>query len=120
MDVLTTGKTRRLQQCATPEGVFSVLAIDHRNNLRRSLNPQAPSTVPDEVLVEFKLAVVEALAPASSSVLIDPMYGAGPAIASGALPGTRGLIVSLERSGYTGDPSARVSELLPEIGRAHV
>ena len=108
------GKIRRLQQCATPKGVFSVLAIDHRNNLRRSLNPQAPDTVPDEALTEFKLAVVGTLAPVASSILIDPLYGAGPAITGGALPGTRGLIVSLERSGYTGDPSARVSELLPD------
>jgi len=113
MTSLSVGKTRRLQQCATPRGVFSILAIDHRNSLRRSLNPADPAAVPDEALVDLKRAVVAALAPKASAILIDPEYGAAPAIASGALPGATGLIVALERTGYTGDPNARVSELLP-------
>jgi tagatose 1,6-diphosphate aldolase len=113
MTPLSIGKTRRLQQCATPRRVFSILAIDHRNNLRRSLNPADPAAVPDEALVDFKQAVVAALAPEASAILIDPEYGVTPTITSGALPGATGLIVALERTGYTGDPNARVSELLP-------
>ncbi len=107
------GKVRRLQQCATPEGHLVVLAIDHRNNLRRALNPQDPAAVPDEVLAAFKREVVAALAPEASAVLLDPEYGLGPAIEGGALPGRVGLIVALERTGYTGAPTARRSELLP-------
>jgi len=114
MTLLSVGKTRRLQHCATPRGTFSILAIDHRNNLRRALNPQNPNSVPGEILTDFKQAVVAALAPAASSVLIDPQYGAGPVITSGALPGMTGLIVARERTGYTGDPTSRVSELLPD------
>jgi tagatose 1,6-diphosphate aldolase len=114
MTSLTVGKIRRLQQCATSRGVFSILAIDHRNNLRRALNPQDPSAVSDDALVDFKRAVVAALATESSSILIDPEYGATPVITSGALPGAIGLIVALERTGYTGSPSSRLSELLPE------
>lgn len=117
MTPLTTGKTRRLQQCATPNGHLTILAIDHRNNLRRSLNPTDPAAVSDEALVDFKLAVVAALAPETSAILIDPQYGAAPAITTGALPGATGLIVALERTGYTGAPAqraARVSELLPD------
>ena len=109
---LTTGKMRRLQQCATPEGKLVIMAMDHRGSLRRSLNPQDPAAVLDEVLIAFKEDVTAALAPAASAALLDPEYGAKPCIASGTLPGTRGLIVTLERTGYRGDPAARVSELL--------
>lgn len=109
---LTTGKIRRLQQCATPEGKLVIMAMDHRGSLRRSLNPQDPAAVRDEVLIAFKEDVTAALAPVASAVLLDPEYGAKPCIASGMLPGTTGLIVALERTGYRGDPAARVSELL--------
>lgn len=113
MTSLSVGKMRRLQQCATDRGVFSILAVDHRGSLRRALNPQDPSSVPDEALIAFKRAVAAALAPVASAVLLDPEYGAVQAIAAGALPGVTGLIVALERTDYTGDPTARVSELLP-------
>ncbi len=109
---MTAGKIRRLQQCATPEGKLVIVAMDHRGSLRRALNPQDPTAARDEVLVTFKQAVTATLAPAASAALLDPEYGAGPCIASGSLPGTTGLIVALERTGYTGNPSARVSELL--------
>jgi len=113
-DQLSTGKRRRLQQCATEEGVFSILAIDHRNNLRRSLDPRDPDSVSDEALVEFKLAVVRSLAPEASGVLIDPEYGVEPVITANALPGKTGLIVAIERSGYVSSPNARMTELLPD------
>jgi len=113
MTPVAIGKIRRLQQCATPDGKLVILAVDHRGNLRRALNPRDPAAVSDEALVSFKQDVVGALAPAASAVLLDPEYSAEQCIASGALPGARGLIVALERSGYSGDPAGRISELLP-------
>jgi tagatose 1,6-diphosphate aldolase len=113
MDARSTGKMRRLQQCATGRGVFSILAVDHRQSLRRALDLQNPGGVPDEGLVAFKQDVTAHLASAASAVLLDPEYGAAQAIAAGALRGATGLIVALERTGYTGDPTARVSGLLP-------
>jgi tagatose 1,6-diphosphate aldolase len=113
MDARSISKTRRLQQCATDRGVFSILAVDHRQGLRRVLDPQNPGGVPDEALVAFKQGVTAHLAPAASAVLLDPEFGAVQAIAAGALRGATGLIVALERTGYTGDPTARTSELLP-------
>ncbi|HIE39622.1 MAG TPA: hypothetical protein EYP77_11260, partial [Anaerolineae bacterium] len=107
--LIPIGKLRRLQQCATPEGHLVILAVDHRGNLRRALNPEDPDGVPDKALVAFKQEVVAALAPEASAVLLDPEHGALPAIGSGALPGRTGLIVALERTGYTGDPTARLS-----------
>ncbi|HDQ73444.1 MAG TPA: tagatose 1,6-diphosphate aldolase [Chloroflexi bacterium] len=109
----TPGRRRGLHQCATSRGCFSILAIDHRNNLRRSLNPHAPDTVPAEALTAFKCAAVAALAPEASAVLLDPEFGAVPAIERDALPSATGLIVAIEQTGYTGDPTARQSRLLP-------
>ncbi|HEX9012970.1 MAG TPA: tagatose 1,6-diphosphate aldolase, partial [Anaerolineaceae bacterium] len=43
--------------------------------------------------------------------LLDPVLGAGPALAADALPGTTGLVVSVEETGYAGPASARVSRL---------
>jgi tagatose 1,6-diphosphate aldolase len=113
MASLSTGKIRRLQQCATDQGVFSILAIDHRNSLRRALDLRAPDAISNEALLAFKQAVVAALAPVASAVLLDAESGAARAISTGALPGATGLVMALERSGYTGNPAARVSKVLP-------
>ena len=107
------GARRGLQACATPGGQFVVLALDHRQNLRHELRPDAPDTVTYAQMVEFKLAVVRALAPSASGVLLDPEVGAAPAIASGALPGSTGLLVAIEATGYEGPSTARVSRVLP-------
>jgi tagatose 1,6-diphosphate aldolase len=114
MTSLSIGKIRRLQQCSTSQGIFSILAMDHRGSLRRALNPQEPDAVPDQALVAFKQKVVAALSPAASAILLDPEYGVAQAISAGVLPGAVGLIMTLERTGYTGERTARVSQALPD------
>jgi len=64
-------------------------------------------------LIAFKRQVAAALAPVCSAVLLDPEFGAAQCLASGALPGQVGLLVAVDASGYTGDPLARHSGLLP-------
>jgi len=113
MLTLSIGKLRGLQQCTSPRGTFTCLALDHRQNLRRSLNPANPAAVSDADLTGFKLAVTAALADRATAVLLDPEYGAAQAVASGALPGGTGLVVALESTGYGGDPTDRQSRLLP-------
>ena len=113
MKAISIGKYRGLQQCATPHGGISVLALDHRNNLRQSLNPGAPNSVKDSELTEFKIQVINELAPCATAVLLDPQFGAAQCIAAGALPGQVGLLTSVEESGYTGDATARNSGILP-------
>lgn len=108
MNRLSIGKYRGLQQCASPRGIFTFLALDHRQNLRRA-NPRFEDA---GELTRFKLDVTAALALSSTAVLLDPEYSAAQAIASGALPGQRGLVVALEATGYTGDSSARRARLL--------
>jgi tagatose 1,6-diphosphate aldolase len=110
---LSIGKLRGLQQCATPRGALSVFALDHRNNLRRALRPDAPDTVIPAEMSAFKQQVVSALAPATSAVLLDPEVGAAQCIAGEALPGNIGLVVAVEATGYTGESDARQSRILP-------
>ena len=113
MATLSLGKYRLLQQCSTTNGALAVLALDHRNNLRNALNPAAPDQVGDDQMIAFKRQVIRALAPAASAVLLDPEIGAAQCVTSGALPGNIGLLTALEETGYTGDPTARQSKVLP-------
>ena len=112
MKQLTIGKYRGLQQCATTQGALSVLAVDHRNNLRRALNPADPGRVSDAQMMAFKQQVAKVLAPAASAILLDPEVGLPPCIAAGVIPGGVGIISAVEATGYTGDPAARESGIL--------
>ena len=113
MNNLTIGKIRGLQQCASKRGTFTCLALDHRQNLRRALNPQDPESVPDSALTDFKLEVTAALAGEATAVLLDPEYSAAQGVAAGVIPKNAGLVVAVEATGYTGDPDARQSRILP-------
>lgn len=112
MRALTVGKLRGLRQCSDKRGTLSVLALDHRNNLRKALRPDSPAQVGDDELIAFKREAVAELAEAATAVLLDPEFGAAQCVASGAMPGDRGLVVALERTGYGADPHARESRVL--------
>ena len=106
---LTIGKLRGLQQCTSPQGTFTCLALDHRQNLRK-----ANTLFKDNMeLSRFKLDVTSALADLSTAVLLDPEVSAAQAIAATALPGRTGLVVAVESTGYGGSPNARKSQVLP-------
>jgi tagatose 1,6-diphosphate aldolase len=87
-------------------------AIDHRGALKRALNVNNPAAVGYQDIVDFKLDLCRAIAPFASAILLDPEYGAGQAIAAGLLPASKGLLVSMEETGYSGDSTARITELL--------
>lgn len=110
---LSVGKYRGLQQCATSRGALAVLALDHRNSLLRALNldPSDPGT--EALMTSFKQQIVQQVGSNATALLLDPIYGAPQAIASGVLPRDVGLLVALESSGYTGSSNARHSEVLP-------
>jgi tagatose 1,6-diphosphate aldolase len=110
---LSIGKLRGLQQCSSPRATFTCLALDHRQNLRRALNPANPGSVGDADLTRFKLDVTAALAGAATAVLLDPEYGAAQAVAAGVLPGKIPFVVAVESTGYSGEPTTRMSQILP-------
>ena len=106
------GTLRGLDACASAKGTFSVLALDHRNNLRRALAPDAPETVSYERLVDIKRSIIRAIAPIADGILLDPELGAGPAVHDGSLPAGCGLMVAVEESGYDGPATERTSRLM--------
>lgn len=113
MKTLTLGKLRGLQRCATQRGAIAVLALDHRNNLRRALHPDHPEVTTADELSALKQEITRAVSPVATATLLDPEFGAAQCVTAGALPRDVGLIVSLEATGYTGDPTARQSRILP-------
>jgi len=110
---ISIGKLRGLQQLADSRGIMTMCAIDHRGALKRALNEKNPAAVSYQDMVDFKLDLCQAVAPFASAILLDPEYGAGQAITAGLLPASKGLLVSVEKTGYTGDSTARITELLP-------
>lgn len=114
MKTRTIGKIRGLQQCSTERGALAIFALDHRNNLRGALHPKNPDATTTEEMSAFKQQVIAALASQASAVLLDPEVGGAQCIASGALPGATGLVMAVEATGYTGDPAARQSQILPD------
>jgi len=106
------GTKRGLATCASPRGTFAVLALDHRQNLRNELRPTDPASVTYDEMVEFKRAVVRALAPVATGTLLDPEIGAAQCIADGSLPASAGLLVAIEATGYEGPRTARISRVL--------
>jgi tagatose 1,6-diphosphate aldolase len=117
---MTIGKLRGLQQIADDKGMLTVCAVDHRGSLREALSKAWGREVTYQDVVDFKLDLCRAVAPSASAVLLDPVYGVAPAIAAGTLPGHVGLLVSLEKTGYTGDSASRATELLPDWGVAKI
>lgn len=63
-------------------------------------------------MVQFKRAVVRALAPSASGVLLDPEIGVAQCILDGSLPARSGLVVAIEATGYAGPSTARRSAIL--------
>ena len=113
---LTIGKIRGLQRCSSPAGTFTILALDHRGNLKRAMNPTNPDAVSYETIVQFKQEVTSILSSKADGMLLDPVYGAPQAITSGALHPDTGLLVAVEKTGYAGDPTERETRILPGWG----
>lgn len=111
---LSLGKRRALQQCALPDGVFAMLAMDQRGSLINSIQPHDPESVIFAQVGALKRDVVGALSPYASATLLDAEYGYPVCVASGALSGASGLLLAIEKSGYAGDPTERRTQLLED------
>ena len=101
---LTPGKLRGLQRISNPNGTLTMVAFDQNSSMidlaKKGLKAKGEDREPTfEEIVEAKLDMVRHLAPKASGILIDAYYGAWPAIATGAVPADKGLIVRIETSG---------------------
>ncbi|MCP4165127.1 MAG: tagatose 1,6-diphosphate aldolase [Chloroflexi bacterium] len=104
---LSMGKFRGLQQVSGPDSIFTIVALDHRGSLKAAMNPDDPASVTYQQVVDLKLEVSKALAGHASGLLVDAIYGAPQVVANGTLPGSTGMVITLERSGYEGESHAR-------------
>ena len=114
LPILSLGKARALQQCATAGGMFTILAADHRDAMRTMVDAVHPETVSSQTLTDIKLDIVRSLSDLPSAVLLDPLHSAPQAISAGALSGQTGLLVALEDQGYLGDPYNRETRSLKD------
>jgi tagatose 1,6-diphosphate aldolase len=87
-------------------------AMDHRGSLERALGSAYPGNSAYHRMTQAKIDLCESLAPHSSAVLLDPIYGAGQCMAAGVLPRDVGLLVSLEETGYETLGEGRLTRLL--------
>ncbi len=112
MGALSIGKIRGLQQISNASGFILVCAMDHRGSMEHMLAEQLGRRPTYAEMVGRKLELCEALAPHSSAVLLDPVYGAAQCISAQVLPGDTGLLVSIEATGYEGASENRITTLL--------
>ena len=93
------GKMRSLQRVTSSDGFFLICALDHLSDFQELLAPD-PGAVTYQQTGEAKIKLIRALAPECSAFLLDARYGLAQAIASRALPGSVGLMASVEDEDY--------------------
>ena len=74
------GKVRALRATATDDGIFTILAADHRDSLKVMINPHDLNSVPADIVTKIKLAITREVVPLASGALLDPVYGGPQAI----------------------------------------
>ena len=92
------GIIRSLQRVASDDGFVLVCAVDHLAEFEELLGDVG--TVPFGDMVRAKAAVIAAVRGSASAILLDPGFGIGHLIASGALLARTGLIASIEEENY--------------------
>lgn len=90
----------------TSDGKFLMLALDHRQSIRKMLNPQNPDAVPAETIIKLKSEIIDALRDQISGLLIDQEFGL-PAYKEWTKP----FLLPLEKTGYIDQNGERITEL---------
>lgn len=95
-----------LAKIADENGVFSIVAMDQRNTLRRMFKAVGHSAENND-LCAAKIDVAHALTPLASGILLDPTFGIPAVRKAGARAQTCGLLVAAEpekRGDWNGEP----------------
>jgi tagatose-1,6-bisphosphate aldolase len=102
----TKARTGTLADIAADSHLFSIIAMDQRNTLRRMFTA-AGADASDEDLRVAKADVARVLTPAASGLLSDPTYGVPAITQAGALAPDCGLLIAAEpseRRTWQGEP----------------
>lgn len=108
----TAGKIRGLEELSR-NGFFLITAMDQRDSMRKMVDNEHPEKVSYEKLESVKIDLASIFGNISSGILLDPEYGAAQSMYHMALPGSCGLLVSLEETGYTLTGEGRKTTILP-------
>ncbi|MFM8312037.1 MAG: hypothetical protein ACKOAZ_09070 [Ilumatobacteraceae bacterium] len=93
------------------DGVFRVLAIDHRESLQRFIAPHDPASVSRDYIVELKRDLIRAISPLATGVMLEPEYSI-PELVPDLAPGV-GFFAALEAQGYLERPGESVTTIMP-------
>ena len=107
---LRLGKLRGLRRMATPEGHFTMVALDQRPpiaNLIAAKRGIPAGEVAFKDVVDVKRVIAKAVGGRASAVLFDPNYAFPAALAT--LPAHTGLVVTLEDHRFEDTPGGRLS-----------
>jgi tagatose-1,6-bisphosphate aldolase len=97
--IIDPGKLRSFQRVTSPDGYFLICALDHLSDFQELLDSDV-SKVSYQQTGEAKNELIRALAGQCSAFLLDARFGLAQVIASRALPGSVGLMASVEDEDY--------------------
>ncbi len=106
MTHVTKARTGTLDDIATDSHVFSIIAMDQRNTLRRMFTAVGVDASDDDLRVA-KADVARVLTPIATGLLSDPTYGVPAITQARALAANCGLLIAAEpseRRNYQGEP----------------
>ena len=106
MTKVVTRALNGLSSISNSEGIFSIVAMDQRNTLKKMFTAVGV-TATDEDMFGAKIAVASALSKAASGILLDPTWGVPAVNENDILPTTCGLLVAAEnpdRGNFNGEP----------------
>ncbi len=112
---LSEGKKLHMHKLSNKDGVIAAAAMDQRGSLAKSLAAAkgvTPKEVSQEMMEQFKVAVVRALTPHATAILLDTEFGL-PAAAARA--SNAGLLLAYEKTGYDANTPGRLPDLLPDL-----
>jgi tagatose-1,6-bisphosphate aldolase len=88
------------------DGKFLMLALDHRGSFKKLMNPDNPEAVTDQMAIDLKGEIINAVKNQMSGVLIDPDYGL-PAYVEKTKP----FLLPVEKTGYEEQGGERLTKL---------
>jgi tagatose 1,6-diphosphate aldolase len=117
---ISEGKLSHLRKLSNANNVIAAAAMDQRGSLQKSLASAKgvkPSEISDEMMSEFKTAVVRVLTPHASAILLDTEFGL--TAAANRAPNA-GLLLAYEKSGYDNTQPGRLPDLLPDLSALRI
>jgi tagatose-1,6-bisphosphate aldolase len=113
--IIDPGKLRSFQRVTSSDGYFLICALDHLSDFQELLDSDL-SRVTYQQTGEAKNEIIRTLADQCSAFLLDARFGLAQAIASRALPGSVGLMASVEDEDYKPATATRTTRFRENWG----